>query len=364
MKRLTKATAVALAMTMAVPTVAFASSATPTEPKGMSGSFDTSFDVYSPKLTVSVPVKLDVEVNPLGAASTDKSVKQFTVASNSMDIVNGSVDIEADTAIPVVATVKATIDSKGEEVVSAYNSFTADDTSAKKKIYLNLATATKAPTLDITAGAFDSEKHLDLSKYEIDDAAEYAPSTTNSITKYGSLLSINIAGPTTTDTTTDATFSSDATKVTPGVASFAVTGVANTNANWKADDLKVDVTYDIKASKPINFATPTVAAVTHTSGTSATDLTITVPNVGEATVIAMAVHNDDAYGDQIWPEGGFEVEYAPNATTITQTDATITLSKTDAGLAFLAGDDYKGKAQDLVIGLSDGRIIVTTLTVN
>ena len=45
-------------------------------------------------------------------------------------------------------------------------------------------------------------------------------------------------------------------------------------------------------------------------------------------------------------------------------DATITIPKDDGGLAYLAGDDLKGKAQDLEIALSDGRIVVSTLTVN
>ena len=81
-------------------------------------------------------------------------------------------------------------------------------------------------------------------------------------------------------------------------------------------------------------------------------------------MIAIAVHKDgkDLYGDYVME--GYTVAYAPNTTTTSQTDATITIPKDNATLTFLAGDDYKGKAQDLIIALSDGRRIVSTLTVN
>ncbi len=361
----TKIAAAALAMSMCVPTAAFATGTTPPAINGeTSGSFDTSFDVYSPALHISVPLKADVEVNPMADAS-NTGVKQFTVASNSIDIINASVDTEADAAIPVNVTVKATIASTAEGVVTEYNTFTADNTSTRKKINLNLTEAATAATLDIANAAADAAdtKLTDLSKITIDNAAVYAGATNKTaVTKYGSLLSVDIAGPTSTETS--GSFTTDVTKVTPGVGSFAVTGVANTNADWKADDVKVAITYNVKASQALSITTPAIAtAPTFTSGASAADLTIVVPNVGEAEVFAVGCHNDNFYKDYNWDPEAYTVTYAPNATTTTQTDATITFKKDDAGLAFLTADEYSGKAQDLVIGLTDGRMVTSTLTV-
>lgn len=363
--RFTKAAAAAMAVAMCLPTAAFATSTTPTSAP-TSGSFDTSFDVYSPKLTVSVPVSLDIEVNPM-ADNTATGVKKFEVASNSIDVLNASVDVEADTPIPVNVTVKATITSKKDDVVTEYNTFTPDATSTKKKINLNLSTAQTAAVAAPKSGetlAFDGEKKLNLAQFEVRTAAVYTtPADSTSITKYGSLLSVDIAGPTTTNTTSGATFSTTAGDVTPAVGSFAVTGTANTNADWKADDVQVAVTYNVKASKPLTITTPAIAtAPSFTAGASAADVSIVIPNVGEATVVAMALHNDNdgLYGDFVFEgEDSYEVAYA---TTGSQTNATITIPKESGTLTFLTGEDYSGKAQDLVIALSDGRYVVSTLT--
>ena len=368
MKRnLKKAIAATLAMSMCVPALSFAADTTANVSGESNGKFTTSFDVYSPALHISVPLKMDVQVNPM-ADSTLSTVKKFTVASNSIDIINASVDTEEDSAIPVNITVNASV-TKKDDVITEYNTFTPDNTSTKKKINLNLTAAKTAATLDITNAAADATnaKLTDLSKITIDDAAEYdttaANANTTAITQYGSLISIDVDGPTTTEANNS--FTADLTKVTPAVGSFAVTGVANTNADWKADDVAVSVTYNVKASKELSITTPKVAtAPTFVAGTSAADVSIVVPNVGEATVTAMALHNDSegAYGDVVWESDSYKVVYAPNTTASTQTDATITIPKDDAFLAVLAGEDYSAKAQDLVIQLSDGRHVITTLT--
>lgn len=372
-RRMTKVAAAALAMAMCVPCSALASGTT--TPVQTSGSFTTSFDVYSPKLTIQVPVNLDIEVNPL-VDSTATGVKKFTVASNSIDIWNASVDTAADSGkgvgIPVNVTVKATIAEKKADVMTEYNTFTTDVTATTKRINLMLSEAQTAATLKLKNGQtaeFEGadNKVLKLSQWETNAEAVYTtPAQSVAITKYGSLLSVDIAKPTTSDSTGG--FTADATKVTATVGSFAVTGVANVSADWKADDVKVNVTYDVKASAARNIATPAIAtAPTFTSGASAADMTVVIPNVGEAKVVAVGCHNDGKglYGDYVWDAKAYTVTYAPNASQATQTDATIKFPKTDAGLAtFLAGDDYKGKKQDFVVGLSDGRMVVSTLTVN
>ena len=156
-------------------------------------------------------------------------------------------------------------------------------------------------------------------------------------------------------------FTSDATKVIPKVGSFAVTGEANTNADWKADDVEVSITYKVKASKSLSLTTPVIATAPTFSAASTNDLNIVVPNVGESTIESVIVHNDDAYTDVILRDE-FTVDYASNTTT-SQTDATIILPKDAEILTTLAGDDLKDKPQDILIELSDGRFVVSTLTV-
>lgn len=346
--------AISLAAAMCVPGTALA---------GQSGSFETSFDVYSPTLTISVPVNADIKINPI-ADSSATSVKKFTVASNSIDIMNASVDAEADAAIPVNVTVKASITSQNEDVISEYNTFTADPISTKKRIHLNLAEAKTAAAMTVKTGgtaAFDSESKLDLSQYEVTTQADYStPAKTTAITKFGSLFSMDIAGPSTTDTTSGKTFTTDPTKVTAAVGSFAVTGEANTNADWQASDVAVAITYNVKASKALSITAPTIATAPTFTSAGTADLEITVPGIGEATVTAIALHNDGEglYGDFIWESDAYSVDYS------TAGSAKITISKDDGALKLLAEDDYQGKAQDLVIALSDGRFVVSTLTVN
>lgn len=361
--RFTRIAAAAMALTMCMPTAAFAAEG---------GSFETSFDVYSPALTISVPVKLDLQVNPI-AEDTAANLEKFTVASNSIDIMNASVDVEKDVAIPVVATIKASIASSAEGVITEYNTFTADKTSTAKRIHLELSEAQTAATMKVKDGGtaeFDTTtKKLKLDQYVVNAAAEYGtPKQSTAITQYGSLLSMDIDGPETSDSAnTGATFSTDATKVTAAVGSFAVTGVANTNADWKQTDVAVAVTYNVKASQELDITTPDIAtAPTFTAGAGATDVKIVVPNVGEATVTAMALHNnhEGLYGDYGIEADAYKVVYAPNATTSTQTDATITIPKEYELFTFLSGADYNKKPQDLAIALSDGRMVVTTLTVN
>lgn len=356
MKRnMKKVVATALAMTMCVPVAASAADVN-------GGAFTTSFDIYSPTLTVEVPVNLDIEVNPFAnSAATD--TKKFEVASKSMDIINGSVDKENDLGIPVVATIKAKITSKSEGVITEYNTFTSDKTSAKKRIQLNLSKAGTAAVIDVKANpagtpAYGTDDKLDLSQYEVKTKAVYTGATDTAITGFGSLLSIDIGAPTSKDTTNSGSFA-NAADVVPVAGSFAVTGVANTGAEWKKDDIGVEVTYSIKASGALSIATPTLTGVTYSS-TGTTGLEINLTGIGEAEVIAMAAHNDNGYGDAIWESKQFKFE--PDATTAG--NAKVTIAKDDSILAALAGDDYKGKPQDFVVVLSDGRYIVSTLTVN
>lgn len=371
-----RATALAMAASMCLSVPAFAAQ----NSDKTAGDFTTSFDIYSPTLTVSVPLNLDVEVNPF-ADSGVTTLQYYSVASQSMDIWNASTDTTKDIGIPVNVEVQASIASTAEGVVTEYGDFTADSKSTKKKIHLDLVSPT-APTVAVASGktpawkdATATDKKLDLQtdNYTL-TAMDYKTATNKAaITKFGSLLSVDIVAPTgdTTATAPDTKYGSDPTKVIPAVGSFAVVGTANSHADWKETDVKVNVSYKITASNALNIKTPGVEPTTAgTPGVTVaanTDATIVIKDVGEATVEAIAVHNDKegGYGDYIWDADRYEVTYAEGtAADAGKIIATIKISKDgEGGLAYLASD-YQGKAQDLCVKLSDGRMVVGTLTQN
>lgn len=359
-KTFKKAAALALATTLCVP--AFS-----TVTLAQGGTFDTSFDVYAPKLTIQVPLDANIQVNPL-ADSSATTVGKFEVASNSIDIWNASVDVENDKAIPVNVTVQAQITNKGEGVITEYNTFTADKTSTVKKINLNLSQAKTAAAIDVKTGgtaAFDSEQKLDLTQYAIKTQADYsAPTQSVPITAYGSKISIDIAGPTTDDTTnTGATFSTTAADVHATIGSFAVTGSANIGADWKADDIAVTMVYDVKASQALSITPLAVTTAPTFNSASKADVTIEVKNVGEATVLGVALHDEAITPDDVIFEGA-TITYAPDSTTPTKTNATITINKDDATLDALGKLVATKATHDIAVVLSDGRVVVTTLTVS
>lgn len=362
-KNFKKIAVATLALTMCFPGTVFAAS-TPA-PTPVAGEFTTTFDVYSPVLNVKFPTTLDLRVNPL-ADSTD-SVAKYTFASDSIDIVNGSVDYAGAAGIPINVRVYATIETLAADVVAEYNDFTASSTSPEKKIYMTMAEATTSRTIAVAnsatpeyTGATDAEKKLNLTKYALGATPAAYNNATNkvTVTQWGSMLSVDIAKPVLA-TGSNKSYQT-AGDVTPTVGSFAVIGTANTGAKWAPTDVKVKISYDVRACKALTVTTPTVTPVTWASGSSANDLTIAVSGCGEETVLGMGLHNGakDTYGSYLMaPDKDFTVTYSSGT-------ATIKVSKTSPVLAFLAGDAaYKGKAQDLAIALSDGRVVVTKLTV-
>lgn len=357
-KKFKKFAAIAMAAALCVPTFSAQVSAE-------GGALDTSFDLYSPTLNVNVPVKADIRVNPM-SDSTKNDVNKFEVASNSIDIFNATVDEVADVGIPVNVKVNAALSAK-EDVVTTWNTFTADKTSATKKIFLQLSQANTAATLGaakdasgtaLTPAFKDGTKSIDLSKYAVATAAEYDSVANDAvITPYGATLSVDIAAPTSSDTS--GSFVGDASKVEAKVGSFAVTGVANVSADWKADDIQVDIIYDVRASQALGITTPDVATAPTYKNSAPADATFTVPSVGEATVEAVAVHNDLLLDHQDLTFENVTVDY-----TTTVGSAAITVSKEDEVLKALGELNTAKQVYDVVVALSDGRMVVTTLTVN
>lgn len=326
-----KVAAVTLAMAMCLPSLAFAEEDRATiDSATRTGSFDTSFDLYAPPITVSVPLKADIRINPLAEDATnaaDTTVKNLTVASNSIDIWNSSVD-EDGNGVPVNVMVNATVTNASEGVVQLWNDFSPDLSSTQKKIHLELAEASTAATADGNT------------------AAIYNPNVASpnnaTITRFGSQLSVDIGKPD----------NSDPVKV----GSFAVIGKANVNADWKADDIAVNITYKIKASKALGIKTPKVSEVVATPGT---EKTFTIDNVGEATVLpgGVSAHNEEP--------GLYDLAALDFEATTANGVATVTIPADDAVVKGLHDNPAcAGIPQDLIIALSDGRMVVTTIKVN
>lgn len=141
-----------------------------------------------------------------------------------------------------------------------------------------------------------------------------------------------------------------------GKAAMAILGEATINAAWQTDDLNVGLVYNIKASNSTVTDTQPILA-----GVTGNTITIPAATLNEATVEAVAIQDPkkDTYG--FFPLEFDETTYTTNASG----DATLTI---DSGVIdYLKTDDsLKGASnpQDLIIALSDGRVIVTTLTVS
>jgi aspartate 1-decarboxylase len=349
--KLTKFTAAIMAMTMTMcGTTAFAADST--TQSTASGTISSSFGVYSPTIVVSVPLTADVQVNPMyDATATANTLKTFSVASKDIIIGNATVDTDSTdaskkVAIPVSVTAKATLSKVGDGVVTHYakTNFTASDASTSKEIQLNLTQGTA------TAGA---TKKLDTS----DDTAVYSGKTTP-VTAWGSQIQFKVAGPTLDSGSTAAD--------EYGLGAFAITGTANTNADWKAEDLNVAITYNVKAS---SYDGAPVGTVSDPQPTKGSDAVFILPkaDLADSKVISVGLHNNEAgsYGDYVIPAEDWKVEICENAGTPANAavgDAVITVSKDNVGMANL-GENYAGKPQDFVIVTEDGRFIVTTLTV-
>jgi hypothetical protein len=274
------------------------------------------------------------------------------VASKDIMISNSSKDTDPSDStkfvgLPVSVIAKATISKTGDDVVTHYypSAFTASESSTAKEVNLNLTKGT------VTLGT---------DKTKLDGATAVYPESGKStpITAWGSQIQFKIDAP---KMKTDG---SDVDEISAGA--FAVTGKANTNADWTKDDINVSITYNIKASKYDGAPAGTVAPVQVAKGADAV-FKLLKADLADSKVISVGLHNNsaDGYGDYIIPLEDWSVEICETAGTPTGAavgDAIITVKKENVGLGNLA-DNYAGKAQDFVIVTEDGRFITTTLTV-
>lgn len=338
-KRVTKLLACVLAASMcAVPVAAASETMTITDDKAH--DMDVDFGVNSPIIDVTVPTKANVKVNPMyDKNGTAGDLKEFAVASKELVISNNTSSNDDGSGVALLCTVRGTITNVGEGVGVSYNTFTPKPASEKKLIHLDITSSNTLPAV--------SENN----KFKIGTA----PCVQVPMTNVGARLQLPIAAS-----------SNVAGTNKPGYGAFAITGVANVAADWADTDVNVSLSYRVRAIQESPMNNPSIAnAPATTSGNIATAATViatktdlAAASLGDGvTVTGLIIHN---------PENEFD-DYALTAEDLEiNTDATgceVKIKAGDPGLTFL-GSSYKGKGQDLLLGLSDGRIIATTITVN
>lgn len=327
-KRVTKLLACVLATSMCAVPVAAASSDTKPITDDKEYTLDVDFGVNSPVIDVTVPTKADVKVNPYNKTTNTGALNEFTVASKELVISNNTKNVDDGTGVALLCTVRGTITNTAEGVGVSYNTFVPKAGSEKKLIHLDLTSAN-------TASGTQSENNT----FGGTTAVTKVP-----MTKVGSRLQLPISA---------------SSNTAPGYGAFAVTGTANVAAEWADTDVNVSLSYRVRAIQEAPVNNPNISAVTVTSANVANQATqiatITETEMGDGvSVTGVIIHS---------PENEFEdYPLTSEQLDITQ-DATngyvVKIKAADPGLTFLGGASFKGKGQDLLIGLSDGRIMAT-----
>lgn len=340
-KRAAKLLACVLSVSMCA-TPVFASSAwQDAANNGQGGSVDLDLGVNSPTLKVKVPTKFDLKVNPFHGTS-DGKVENFALASKEFVISNNTSDNSSGTAtgVGLMCTATARINEPKDDVMISYNTVAAQAGDTRKLIHMELAGA-------------NGSVLVSQNTYTGDKAT---------ITNVGSRLQTKVAAP-------------NVTAGTPGYGAFAIVGEANTNADWQAQDLKVALSYRLRAvptsENPVNLAGITLAA-TATSANNASagtgneildDTVLTSSVMAMSEVFGIIIHSPTkAFPDYILrasEEGKLDVDVEDDGA------CTITIPKGDTGINAIANNSkLRGKAQDLLIVLTDGRVIAGTITVS
>lgn len=343
-KRVTRLLACALATTMcAVPV--FASSADPTTSitqDNYDGSVNLDFGKESINVQVSVPTSAALRVNPMATVSSGATaVSGAQIASRDLRIINRTYartpgSVSANQGVAVIVTARAQVLGKGDGVKVVYNK-----ANAGSNVFSQDSDA-KNVMMELQEGLLPN----------ISGNGTYGRGAKAKVTELGSRIKFDVAAPTSVSAGDNVTVPD----ANVGKAAMAILGEATINAAWQTDDLNVGLVYNIKASNSTVTDTQPILA-----GVTGNTITIPAATLNEATVEAVAIQDPkkDTYG--FFPLEFDETTYTTNASG----DATLTI---DSGVIdYLKTDDsLKGASnpQDLIIALSDGRVIVTTLTVS
>lgn len=293
---------------------------------------ETSMGVYSPKVSVNVPTKARIEVNPL-ISENSPSVNGYGIASKSLVITNKSYDTDNSAGIPIVVTADAEIQAKKSDVKVYYDKlrsgYTASANSKAKEAYMSI-----------------SEGNLTVPGTSTNVTYKTAGKKSDAVTTAGSQIMFSISGPNAASAET--------------YAAFAVVGEANINAPWKEDDLTMGLAYTIKAG---STGIKNKVAVADIRGmnvvvTSANGLSINgFPENGidGAHVEKIVVHPSNAAEDD-WAVDPND-EATGSYTQQTDGKWNIAIPDGEAFEYYRANYTSNNKKLDLLIRLDDGRVI-------
>lgn len=306
---------------------------------GASGDITTEMGPYAPVVSVNVPTKARVEVNPL-FQKTDTSVNGWGIASKSLVITNKSYDADKSMGIPLVVTADAQITAKKDGVKTYY------EKGSRSGFTPSANSSAKAVCMSLSVGNLNTATTSTNANYKT------AGKMTDVITTVGSQVQLQVAAP------------SDATAANRTYGAFAVVGDANVNANWQDGDITLALSYDIKAANSGIKQKPTLAN---------SNMTVTALTSGNAISInGLSVNGlDGAFVEKILihdvKENGNDWELDANDESQVKWD--LNAAGTQYKLTIPASGDvdwYKeelihGKPYDMIIKLDDGRYITTPL---
>lgn len=293
-------------------------------------------------MQVSVPTSAALRVNPMATVSSGATaVSGAQIASRDLRIINRTYartpgSVSANQGVAVIVTARAQVLGKGDGVKVVYNK-----ANAGSNVFSQDSDA-KNVMMELQEGLLPN----------ISGNGTYGRGAKAKVTELGSRIKFDVAAPTSVSAGDNVTVPD----ANVGKAAMAILGEATINAAWQTDDLNVGLVYNIKASNSTVTDTQPILA-----GVTGNTITIPAATLNEATVEAVAIQDPkkDTYG--FFPLEFDETTYTTNASG----DATLTI---DSGVIdYLKTDDsLKGASnpQDLIIALSDGRVIVTTLTVS
>lgn len=310
------------------------------------GKIDTEVGVYAPPISVNVPIKTKIEVNPM-ISQNSPSVNGYGIASKSLVITNKSYDTDNSEGIPIIVTAEAEIQKKEDSVKVYYDKtrsgYTASANSKAKEAYMSL-----------------SEGNMTVPGTSGNVVYKTAGKKSDVITTAGSQIQFSVSAPNAASAKT--------------YAAFAVVGDANVNAPWENNDMTIGLTYAIKAgstgikgkianvaaiSSIVNGANVTISA-TSTNGISINNFPEN--GVDGAEVEAIVVH----------PTKASEADWVVDATDLQKvnykqnSDGTwnITIPGGEDLAYYSENFTQKNRDLDLLIRLNDGRVLMDNLSIN
>lgn len=363
-KRVTKLLACVLSAAMcAGPTAVFAADVEYGEYDPTQGSITTDFGIASPELKVTVPIKASVKVNPL--SENGSGVEQYGLASKDLIITNktikGTKPSDRDGADILVTVTGKVASGTGAKVFYEQDGFTPNGASKQKNLYMQLAAANLHQTVGTPANSLSENNVFTM-------AADNQPFT-QTMTSVGSRIQFTVPGAdkATAPSVSTGTLSAGDYNAGQVCGAFAVIGKANTGADWVANDMAIELKYEIKATTAEGIASPTVPTITVTSANG-----VSVNNFVMDRDLYGALITDIVLYDKTvdTPEG----RWASDDPALTFTRNTnddgydFKISKDDPVIQYLnnlpAGSSKRTGKYFVLVKFSDGRVSRTAVTVS